>query len=237
MFLAGLLCVVSAMGGVSGLLRAQSAAPADQVATLPAPTDYVSDFANVIDPASKQQIDELCAELDHEAHAQVAVVTIESLNGQPIEEFATELEDKWKVGPKASDRGLLMIFAIKDRQRRIEVGYGLEGVLNDAKVGDIGRSMVPLLQQAQYGPAIVGGLQQIATDIAADAGVTLTPLQQQQYRQQPESQGSVRLGSILRIVIFIVILIVVFSGRGRGGGGWLWFLLGSMMGGGGGGGR
>lgn len=225
------------MGGATLPLSTQTSTPADQVASLPAPTDYVSDFANVIDPASKQEIDEICAELDHEAHAQVAVVTIESLNGQPIEEFATELEDKWKVGPKNSDRGLLMIFAIKDRQRRIEVGYGLEGVLNDAKVGDIGRSMVPLLQQGQYGPAIVGGLQQIATDIAADAGVTLTPMQQQQrYREEPESQGSVCLGAILRIIIFVVILIVVFTGRGRGGGGWLWFLLGSMMGGGGGGG-
>ncbi|QMV17841.1 TPM domain-containing protein [Granulicella sp. 5B5] len=222
--------------GGPGCVHAQSSSSQDLVATLPAPTDYVSDLANVIDPTSKQQIDELCSELDHQAHAQIAVVTIDSLNGQPIEEFATELEDKWKVGPKASDRGLLMIFAIKDRQRRIEVGYGLEGVLNDAKVGDIGRSMVPLLRQAQYGPAILGGLQQIATDIATDAGVTLTPVQQT-YHYQQQDAGGVRLGSILRIIIFVVILIVIFSGRGRGGGGWLWFLLGSMMGGGGGGGR
>jgi uncharacterized protein len=224
------LLVFGSMG-----LHAQSLPPADQVATLPAPTDYVSDLANVIDPTSKEQIDEICSELDHQAHAQVAVVTIDSLNGQPIEEFATELEDKWKVGPKSTDRGLLMIFAIKDHKRRIEVGYGLEGILNDAKVGDIGRSMVPLLEQNQYGPAILGGLQQIATDIATDAGVTLTPVQHT-YHEESVPQHGVRFSTILRLIIFLAIFIAAISGRGRGGGGWLWFLLGSMLGGGGGGG-
>lgn len=229
--LAGLLCLATLFVASPLRLHGQAAAPADQVATLPAPTDYVSDLANVIDAASKQQIDELCSELDHQAHAQVAVVTIDSLNGQPIEEFATELEDKWKVGPKSTDRGLLMIFAIKDHKRRIEVGYGLEGVLNDAKVGDIGRSMVPLLQQGQYGPAILGGLQQIATDIAADAGVTLAATQQ--VYSQPAPQG-IRIGTIIRLVIFLIIFISAIAGRGRGGNGWLWFLLGNMLGGGGG---
>ncbi len=208
-------------------------ARAQVVDKLPAPTDYVSDFANVIDPVSKEQIDELCSELDHQAHAQVAVVTIDSLQGQSVEEFATALEDKWKVGPKATDRGLLMIFAIKEHKRRIEVGYGLEGILNDAKVGDIGRSMVPQLQKGQYGPAIYGGLQQISTVIATDAGVTLTqPQQQHTYHREP--QQGLRIGSLIRLVIFLVVLIAVFSGRG-GGGGWLWFLLGNMLGSGGGG--
>jgi uncharacterized protein len=208
---------------------------AETVAKLPAPTGYVSDFAGVIDPVSKQQMEELCRELDTQAHAQVAVVTIHSLEGDTAADFANQLEDKWKVGPKASDRGLIMLFAVDDHKRWIEVGYGLEGILNDAKVGDIGRSMVPQLQAGQYGPAIYGGLQQIAQDIAADAGVTLTaPQQQQVYYRQP-ARG-LRIGSIIKLVIFIIILISIFSGRGRGGNGWLWFLLGSMMGGGGGGG-
>ena len=233
-----LLCgalLLAAFAGTAPAMPGQTVpTAASEVAKLPAPTDYVSDLANVIDPASKQQIDELASELDHQAHAQVAVVTIDSLNGQTIEDFAIALEDKWKVGPKGTDRGLLMIFAIKEHKRRIEVGYGLEGILNDAKVGDIGRSMVPQLEQKQYGPAIYGGLQQIATDIATDAGVTLAQTQQQHtYRREPAQQG-LRLGSIIRIIVFVGIFIAVISGRGRGGSGWLWFLLGSMMGGGGG---
>jgi uncharacterized protein len=130
-----------------------------------------------------------------------------------------------------------MLFAIDDHKRWIEVGYGLEGILNDAKVGDIGRSMVPQLKAGQYGPGIYGGLQQIAQDIATDAGVTLaTPQPQMVYHREPAPHG-VRIFSVLRIVIFLIILVVVISGRGGGGSGWLWFLLGNMMGGGGGGGR
>jgi uncharacterized protein len=208
---------------------------AETVAKLPAPTGYVSDFAGVIDPASKQQMESLCHQLDTQAHAQVAVVTIHSLEGETAAEFANQLEDKWKVGPKASDRGLIMLFAVDDHKRWIEVGYGLEGVLNDAKVGDIGRSMVPQLQAGQYGPAIYGGLQQIAQDVATDAGVTLAvpqPQQQMVYHSEPAPQG-IRIFSIIKIVIFLIILVVVISGRGGGGSGWLWFLLGNMMGGGG----
>jgi len=218
------------LSAATGCLRAET------VDKLPKPTGYISDFAGVIDPVSKQQMESLCYQLDTQAHAQVAVVTIHSLEGSTAAEFANQLEDKWKVGPKATDRGLIMLFSIDDHKRWIEVGYGLEGVLNDAKVGDIGRSMVPQLKAGQYGPAIYGGLQQIAQNIATDAGVTLAapqPQPQMVYHREPAPQG-VRIFSILKIVIFLIILVVVISGWGGGGSGWLWFLLGNMLGGGGG---
>jgi uncharacterized protein len=212
----------------------------DQIAAkLPQPTGYVSDLANVIDASSQEQIEQLCSQLDKQAHAQIAIVTLNSLGGNSIEQMSTAIYDKWKIGSKATDKGILMVFAIQDHKRRIEVGPGLQGILNDAKVGDIGRSMVPQLKEAQYGPAIFGGVQQLANYIAADAGVTLTqpqPPQQQAYPRQSHSQG-MSIFSILRIIIFIVILFSAIAGRGRGGNGWLWLLLGNMMGGGGGGGR
>jgi uncharacterized protein len=203
---------------------------------LPKPTSYVSDFAGVMDADSRQSAEHLCAELDQKAQAQVAVVTINSLDGMSIEEFSTALYDKWKIGPKATDKGILMLFAIKDHKRRIEVGPGLQGILNDAKVGDIGRSMVPQLQASQYGPAILGGVQQITNDIAADAGVTLsTPEQQSQppIYAVPVHRGHPIFG-ILKLIIFIVIFLGVL--RGRGGWGFLWLLLGSNIARGGGGG-
>src|SRR6202044_3159630 len=127
--------------------------------------------------------------------------TIKTLdNDQSIDEFATALEEKWKVGAKGTDRGVLMLVVMNPRKYRIEVGYGLEGILNDAKVGDIGRSMVPLLEQSQYGPAILGGLQQIATDISTDAGVTLTP-QQHTYHEEVVPQHGVRIGTIIRLIL------------------------------------
>ena len=140
---------------------------------LPRPKSYVSDFAGVIDGSSKQSLEDLCKQTFETAHATIEIVTIKSLDGLTIEDFTTQLEDKWKVGPKGSDKGIVMVFAIKEHKRRIEVGYGLEGILNDAKVGDIGRSMVPQLQKGQYGPAILSGVQQVAAVIAADAAGTI----------------------------------------------------------------
>ncbi len=200
---------------------------------LPKPTSYVSDFANVIDPASKENIENIAWQVYSKAHATIQVVTVKSLDGEDIDPWTTTLEDNWKVGPKDSDKGILMVFAIQDRKNRIEVGYGLEGILPDGKVGDIRRSMSPLLQQAQYGPAIQMGVQQIANVIAADAGVTLTPPQQSApvENYQPQKHHTNWFG----IIFFIIFIVLIFRGGGRG---WLWFLLGSMMGGGfGGGGR
>ncbi len=220
----------------TGLLRAES------VGSLPQPTSYVSDFAGVIDPASRAQMEALGAEVERETHSTLEIVTVHSLDGVSIDEFATALEDKWKVGPKGTDRGVLMIFAMNDRKRRIEVGNGLEGVLNDAKVGDIGRSMDAALEQGEVGPAILQGEQRVANDIAADAGVTLTPLPRRPAPQRSRSGGG-GLG-ILPLLFLGVFLWLLFRGGrgGRGGGGFGggsglgWFLLGNLLGSGRGGG-
>lgn len=211
---------------------------AENVKDLPQPTSYVSDFAGVIDADSRAQMEALGAEVLKEAHATIEIVTVHSLGGADIDEFATQLEDKWRVGPKDTDRGVLVILAIDDHKRRIEIGNGLEGVLNDAKVGDIGRTMVPALQAGNYGQALLGGEQQLANDIAADAGVTLTPL-----APRPRSQQARRPSSGFGIFPIIVLLLILFflfrggrGGRGGGGGGLGWFLLGNLLGGGGRGG-
>ena len=210
---------------------------AEDPTKLPQPTTYVSDFAGVIDAGSNQQIESLCRQVHMQTQAAIHVVTIKSLDGLTIEDFTTKLEDKWKVGSKGTDTGLVMVFAIKEHKRRIEVGYGLEGILNDAKVGDIGRSMVPQLQQGQYGPAILNGVQQIANVIAADAHVAL---QQQPVQPAPapvfHTTGS-RGFPWIKLIFLIIFLVVMFRGGGGGRGGWMWFLLGNMMGGGFGGGR
>lgn len=203
-------------------------ARAETVSQLPQPTTYVSDFAGVIDASSKQQMEELSRDVSEQAHATIVVVTIHSLDGGNIDEFANDLYQKWKVGPKDTDRGVMLILSINDRKRRIEVGYGLEGILNDAKVGDIGRTMVPYLQRGEYGPGLLEAEQQIATVIAADAHVTLTPLQHPVRQPEPQRGRKDWFG----IIVFFIILFFIFGGRR--GGGWLpWFILGNMMGGGG----
>src|ERR1700758_3396907 len=215
------------------LIGPATIAVAESVSSLPAPTGYVSDFAGVLRPDVKQNLEDLCYQVDRQAHAQIAVVTIKSLdNDQSIEEFATALEDKWKVGPKGTDRGVLLIVSIAPRKYRIEVGYGLEGILNDAKVGDIGRSMVPALSQNDYNTGITIGVQQIARVIAADAGVTLTMAQpvHQYHREQAPAQ----ISFIHLLLGGGVILLILFFLAKTGNMGLIFFLLGNLMGGGGG---
>ena len=211
----------------------------EAVKDLAKPTSYVDDLAGVIDPDAQAQMESLAAQVERQTHSTIVIVTIHSLDGETIDDFTTQLEDKWKVGPKGSDRGVIMLFAINDHKRRIEVGYGLEGVLNDAKVGDIGRSMVPDLKAGDYGSAILGGERQIADYIAKDAGVTLTPLQ---APSQPREQAAPRgrgFGILPVLIIIFVFWLISRGGRGGrgGGGGGLggmlpWFLIGNLLGGG-----
>jgi uncharacterized protein len=162
---------------------------------------------------------------------------VKTIDGdQSIEEFATALEDKWKVGAKGTDRGLLMLFVMTPRKGRIEVGYGLEGILNDAKVGDIGRSMVPAAQAGDYNTAIPLGVQQIAQVIATDAGVTLTnPAPVHQYHRQQVGQP-IHLNLFQVLIAGAVIVFILFLLVKTGNIGLIFFLLGNIMGGGGGGG-
>jgi uncharacterized protein len=206
---------------------------AESVSTLPAPTGYVNDFAGVLSQSTKANLENLCFQVDRQAHAQIAVVTIKTLdNDEPIDDFAVALEEKWKVGKKGTDRGLLMLVVMNPRKYRIEVGYGLEGILNDAKVGDIGRAMVPSLSQGDYNSGITLGVQQIARVIAADAGVTLNlgqPVHQYHRQQAPAQLSFMELllggGAILLILFFLI---------KTGNMGLIFFLLGNLMGGGGG---
>ena len=129
------------------LFASASVLPAESVDNLPKPTDYVSDFAHVLSPQAIAQLDSICAQLDHsQANTQVAIVTVRTLEGEDAADFANRLEDKWKMGKQGSDRGVLILLAVNDRKRRIDVGYGLEGILPDGRVGDIGREMVPYLR-------------------------------------------------------------------------------------------
>jgi uncharacterized protein len=121
------------------ILAGSGMVQAERVQDLPSPTNYVSDFAGVLSPETQSALNALCTQLDRQAHAQLAVVTVKTLDGEPIENFATALEDKWKVGKKGTDRGLLLILATDDRKYRIEVGYGLEGIL-PAKMISMGQS-------------------------------------------------------------------------------------------------
>jgi uncharacterized protein len=178
---------------------------AESVSQLPKPSDYVNDFAHVLSPDAVATLDRICAELDHsKADAQVAVVTVRNLDGEDAAEWANELEDKWHMGKKGSDRGVLVLLAVDDHKYRIDVGYGLEGILNDAKVGDIGRSMVPELRAKNYDGAIEAAVGQVAQVIATDANVTLSNQLPNPPPVQHRQHGSGLVGLIPFILLFLM---------------------------------
>ena len=153
-------------------------AHAEKVADLPQPTDYVSDFAHVLSPEAIARLDSICSQLDHTAaNAKIAVVTVHDLDGDDAADYATQLEDHWKMGDKdkasGQNRYAMVLLAVADHKYRIEVGYGLEGILPDGKTGDIGRDMVPDLKAGDYDGAVTTAVGEVAQVIADDAHVTL----------------------------------------------------------------
>jgi uncharacterized protein len=219
---------------------------AETVKQLPAPTGYVNDFAGVISPEARQSLEDLCTQVDRQAHAQIAIVTVKTIEDDSggettIEEFATKLEEKWKVGAKGTDRGILMLFVMTPAgsttpKDRIEVGYGLEGILPDGKVGDIRRDMIPLAQQGQYGAAILLGTREIAQVIATDAGVSLdTGAVVHHYHREGQQQAPWSLWQMVVVggIVLVIFLVLVATGHV----GMAFWLLFNLMGGGGGGGR
>jgi len=204
---------------------------AERVEDLPKPTNWVADFAHVLSPDTAARLDSLCGNLSHsKANAQIEVVTIRTLDGDDIDDFTSRLEEKWKIGKKGSDRGVVLLLAIQEHKRRIEVGFGLEGILPDAKVGDIGRSMVPELKAGDYDGAVTKGVVQIANVIATDAGVSVeqqSPPQQEQFVRREPHHTSI-LG-VFFLIIIVVLLLALLGGRGV-----LGFILGMLFSGGGG---
>lgn len=215
-----------------------SAALAEQVKDLPQPTDYVSDYAHVLSPQAIARLDSICSQLDHsKANAQVAVVTVHNLDGDDAADFANQLEDKWKMGRKGSDRGLLLLLAVDDHKYRIEPGYGLEGILPDGKVGDIGREMVPYLRASDYDGAVTMAVDEIAQVIDTDANVT--PGDDQAVEQPAPQHRSSGIGAFQVILILIFVAFYLFRILGSFGLFGLWgmsFLGGGFGGGGFGGG-
>jgi uncharacterized protein len=213
---------------------------AEPVATLPQPTDYVSDFAHVLSPQAIARLDSICTQLDHsQANAQMAVVTVHDLNGDDAADYANQLEDHWKMGNKGDNKYAMVLLAVADHKYRIEVGYGLEGILPDGKTGDIGRQMVPDLKAGDYDGAVTLAVGEVAQVIADDAKITLNQ-DQPTDAPQPVQQDSGGAGKLILLILVLLFFgggsllrmlfgaSLFFGGWGRGGWGG-----GSGMGGGG----
>jgi uncharacterized protein len=213
------------------------------------PSQYVVDLAGVMDDATKTQLNSALRELEEKTTAQMIVLTIQSLNGESLEDFSIRTVEKWKLGQKGKDNGVLFVVSMQDRKYRFEIGYGLEQVLPDSMAGSIGRSyLVPNFRRGNYSKGISDASYAVINTIAAAAGVTLSGsrVPQANYSGKLHKTG---LFQKLVILLFMIVAVIVFirhpvlftllflsSGRDRwSGGGGFGGGSGGFGGGGGGG--
>lgn len=199
---------------------------------------YVNDYADVLDTDAEEHILRVATELEDLTTAQVVVVTMAGIGDKPLEEYTLELFRKWGIGQKDKDNGVLIFVDIEGRQSRIEVGYGLEGVLTDGKTGRIqDKYMIPYFRQGKYSQGIVAGFDAVVNEIYKEHGYTdklvgdsqldgrlILPEEQHEEEGLPLAKFVIWLILALAFIIFDLtffkgaITSNIFRSGGRGGG-------------------
>jgi len=166
----------------------------------PSPGSYVNDFANVLTSSEEEMLREMAEGLEKATTSELAVVTLETVRPLTIEEYSVRLFSKWGIGKKGKDNGVLVLVAINDREVKIEVGYGLEGILPDGLCGEIIRGyIIPEFKNARYGAGIIAGIDQIVSVISGGKKI-------------PGQDEDREVGINPVVIIFLIFLIFVIFG-------------------------
>ncbi|GAM11504.1 hypothetical protein OR1_03820 [Geobacter sp. OR-1] len=132
-------------------------------AEVPALKGRVNDYAGLLSPTAVQEIDALLADLERSDSTQVVVLTVPTLDAEPVESFGIKVAEAWKIGQKGLDNGAILLIAKQERKIRIEVGRGLEGKLTDLLAGRIIRDEIaPYLKQGDFDSGVKAGVAAIA---------------------------------------------------------------------------
>ncbi|MEK3886249.1 TPM domain-containing protein [Bacillus sp. FSL K6-3431] len=163
---------------------------------------YVQDFAQVLTAEQKKELHDLGIYLDDHTGAQIAVLSVESLQGQQVEEYALDAFRQYGLGDPKKNNGVLLLLALNERKIRIEVGYGLEGALPDGKVGRILQSYsLPYLEADDFGTALTNTYKQLFNEVSAEYKLD----KQMDTKEFKYEESSGEGPSLLTIVIFSLI--------------------------------
>ncbi|MBR6502494.1 MAG: TPM domain-containing protein [Clostridia bacterium] len=179
---------------------------------------FVNDFADVITPEDEQII---CAQgkaLQENTKAQAVIVTVDSLDGQAIEDYAYEIGENWALGDKEEDNGIVILLSVSDREYRVEVGSGLEGALPDSKTGRImDHYAAPKLATDDFSGALLDVYNAITNEIYLEYGIETTPnyipVENLPKKQEESSAGKVIISWVVMVGI-VALYIIFFGGRG-----------------------
>ncbi|MGE5188426.1 MAG: TPM domain-containing protein [Gemmatimonadota bacterium] len=200
----------------AALLLCLPVLPAAGADTLPEHRGYVTDDAGVMGEwAAKTEA--LCRGIERETTAEIAVLTVRTTGPLPAQQYAQEVFDRWKIGKKGKDNGVLVLVAVDDRRMWIATGYGVEGVLPDGKVGEIRDTvMLPAFRQNRYGEGIYLGVAAVGQVLGAGTASEVG-------KEKPHVRLPFSLLFFALVVGFFILrslLFWPFGGRRRGGGGW-----------------
>jgi uncharacterized protein len=195
---------------------------------VPTPKNFVADYANVVNDTHERELNGILKELEQKTGTQYIILTVQTTGELTIEQFSIELAEKWKLGQKGKDNGMLFVIATADRKYRFEVGYGLEGFITDRSCGQVGRDfLVPYLKKDNYSEGIYQANLKIIQKIADEYEVNLTGMPKLAPAPAPRHRRTgLPCCSALPLLLFMFLL---FGGLGRGMG-W-WFFLPFMLGG------
>lgn len=155
---------------------------------LPRPAGWINDFANILPDENKRKISEIIADLENKTGAEIAVVTISTLQDETVETYAFKLFNKWGIGKKGENNGVLILVALKERKIRIEVGYGLEPVLTDGICGDIIRSILtPAFKKENFAGGLEEAVGTISGIIQKEPGALSNLKQKSLHQNEPDA--------------------------------------------------
>lgn len=189
-------------------------------------TGPVMDTAGIIEPSDKRYLESQIRRLNDQHGIQAQVLTLNSLEGESIEQVSIDTAEEWKLGTREEDKGILVVVAPNEKKVRIEVGQGLEGDIPDILAYQIiQQKILPEFRSGNYGKgliAAIGAIEALAAPETAEAA-------RKSFQQQRAPQGA----SLIKVIIFIIaFLFLTFAGgrRGRRGSANA-FLLGALLGG------
>jgi uncharacterized protein len=191
------------------------------------PQGYVSDFAGVVDGSARPALNRYCAAVEQATGVQIALVTLPTLEGEPIEDVANLLFRKWGVGAKGKNEGILLLLVVGDRRSRLEVGYGLEPIFPDGFAGGLLRQMRPALAAQHYGDALAVAAQTIGSKAAEAKGVKIAA---PEHVPQRRPRSSSIPWPLLLGGAGVLFWLLSMAGRGRSGGFLPGLILGGLMG-------
>ncbi|HHW03188.1 MAG TPA: TPM domain-containing protein [Thermoanaerobacterales bacterium] len=206
---------------LSGFLNVAKAEP---IPPKPDTISYVYDFADLIDGSDEEEMKTIARAIDIKTKAQIVVVTVNDLNGMALEDYSLKLFRGWGIGDRQENNGLLVLvnkenlLASRSGRIRIEVGYGLEGAINDAKAGRIlDNYALPAFEQKQYSKGILDTFMALAGEVAKEYNLDMSSGELsglEEYSSQLDE--GIPAGVIIALIIFLIIFFIIIAGSRKG---------------------